>query len=126
MKSHGKALWWWLRLTWFRVHSFCKTFTKSKITLLSQPKWISRFLNPISKSITQVLWPCSARPYAKLAAVVVFPTPPFPEVTVTTFEVNVAFKNDLAAAPSEGWRGDKSPRDRAPTIINSDEKTREM
>jgi hypothetical protein len=31
--------------------------------------------------MTAVLWPRRARPEAKLALVVVFPTPPLPEVT---------------------------------------------
>jgi hypothetical protein len=35
----------------------------------------------MSKSITAVLWPNRARPEAKFALVVVFPTPPLPEVT---------------------------------------------
>ncbi len=47
-------------------------------------KWMSRFLRPTSKSITHVLCPCFARPIPMLAAVVVFPTPPFPDVTTTT------------------------------------------
>jgi len=36
---------------------------------------------PTSKSMTVVLCPRSARPQAKLALVVVLPTPPLPEVT---------------------------------------------
>src|SRR5580765_7487401 len=43
----------------------------------------SRLRRPTSKSITAVLWPASARPEAKLALVVVLPTPPLPEVTTT-------------------------------------------
>lgn len=42
---------------------------------------ISRFLKPISKSITTVLWPRMARPEDKAAEVVVLPTPPLPDVT---------------------------------------------
>src|SRR5258706_12341048 len=41
----------------------------------------SRLRRPTSKSITAVLWPSSASPDAKLALVVVLPTPPLPEVT---------------------------------------------
>src|SRR4051812_1245456 len=41
----------------------------------------SRLRRPTSKSMTAVLWPASARPEAKLALVVVLPTPPLPEVT---------------------------------------------
>ena len=72
---------------WFKVHSifkanvrkryqnsygimdlpFCNRFTKSKITLRSQPRWISRFRSPISKSITTVLYPREASPNDKLA-----------------------------------------------------------
>src|ERR687892_645557 len=43
----------------------------------------SRLRRPTSKSITAVLCPRSARPDAKLALVVVLPTPPLPEVTTT-------------------------------------------
>jgi hypothetical protein len=35
--------------------------------------------------MTAVLWPRMARPDAKLALVVVLPTPPLPEVTTTIF-----------------------------------------
>ncbi len=41
---------------------------------------MSRLRNPMSKSTTHVLCPLAARPNAKLAALVVLPTPPFPEV----------------------------------------------
>ena len=59
------------------------TLIKSKITRLSEPRWISRFLKPISKSMTTTFLDGDliAIPIAKLAALVVFPTPPFPEVT---------------------------------------------
>jgi hypothetical protein len=43
----------------------------------------SRLRRPTSKSITAVFLPASARPDAKLALVVVLPTPPLPEVTTT-------------------------------------------
>jgi hypothetical protein len=36
------------------------------------------------KKVFEFRQPASANPYAKLAAVVVFPTPPLPDVTVTT------------------------------------------
>lgn len=41
---------------------------------------ISRLRKPISKSITTVLCPRSARPEEIAAEEVVFPTPPFPDV----------------------------------------------
>ena len=41
----------------------------------------SRLRKPTSKSITAVLWPRNASPEAKLALVVVLPTPPLPDVT---------------------------------------------
>src|SRR5512134_1658099 len=45
----------------------------------------SRLRSPMSKSMTAVFLPRLARPVAKLALVVVLPTPPLPEVTTTTF-----------------------------------------
>jgi hypothetical protein len=45
----------------------------------------SRLRRPTSKSITTVLNPRRAKPEAKLALVVVLPTPPLPEVTTTIF-----------------------------------------
>jgi hypothetical protein len=45
----------------------------------------SRLRKPTSKSMTAVLCPRKARPVAKLALVVVFPTPPLPEVTTIIF-----------------------------------------
>lgn len=47
---------------------------------------MSRLRKPISKSITQVFFPFNANPIPMLAAVVVLPTPPFPEVMHTTRE----------------------------------------
>src|SRR5690606_23477914 len=41
----------------------------------------SRLRSPTSKSMTAVLCPRRARPLAKLALVVVLPTPPLPDVT---------------------------------------------
>jgi hypothetical protein len=38
--------------------------------------------------MTAVLWPRNARPEAKLALVVVLPTPPLPEVTTTIFAIS--------------------------------------
>src|SRR5262245_47211288 len=46
----------------------------------------SRLRRPTSKSMATVLNPCWARPVARLALVVVFPTPPLPEVMTTTLD----------------------------------------
>src|SRR5262245_8063153 len=46
----------------------------------------SRLRRPTSKSIATVLRPSCARPVARLALVVVFPTPPLPDVTTTTLD----------------------------------------
>src|SRR5256885_7630485 len=48
----------------------------------------SRLRRPTSKSMTAVLWPASARPDAKLALVVVLPTPPLPEVTTMILAIS--------------------------------------
>src|SRR3954468_6483426 len=66
---------------WFSVASPWMTLTKSSTTRRSQPMMRSRLRRPTSKSMTAVLWPASARPEAKLALVVVLPTPPLPDVT---------------------------------------------
>src|SRR6478609_4809970 len=66
---------------WFSVASPWITLTKSYTTRRSQPMMRSRLRRPTSKSMTAVLWPASARPEAKLALVVVLPTPPLPDVT---------------------------------------------
>src|SRR5882757_8784305 len=47
----------------------------------------SRLRSPMSKSITATFLPRRASPQARLAEVVVFPTPPLPEVT-TMISVN--------------------------------------
>src|SRR5690606_15760478 len=57
------------------------TFTKSYTTRRSHPMTRSRLRRPTSKSITATRCPRRARPQARLAAVVVLPTPPFPDVT---------------------------------------------
>lgn len=44
----------------------------------------SRLRKPTSKSITAVLCPLAAKPVAIAALLVVFPTPPLPEVTTIT------------------------------------------
>src|ERR1700730_16325606 len=70
---------------WLRLASPLMTLMKSNTTRRSQPITKSRLRNPTSKSMTTVLWPRSASPAAKAAAVVVFPTPPLPDVIATTF-----------------------------------------
>jgi hypothetical protein len=52
----------------------------------------SRFLKPTSKSITAVLKPRKARAVEKLALVVVFPTPPLPDVTTIILAMKNSFK----------------------------------
>src|SRR4249920_29717 len=64
------------------------TLTRSYTTRRSQPMMRSRLRRPTSKSITAVLWPRSARPEAKLALVVVLPTPPLPEVTTMILAIS--------------------------------------
>ena len=52
---------------------------------LSSPNITSKFLKPISKSTKHTLFPSKARAVPKLAVVVVFPTPPLPEVITIAF-----------------------------------------
>src|SRR5687768_15285142 len=68
------------------------TLTRSYTTRRSQPMMRSRLRRPTSKSITAVLWPRRARPLAKLALVVVLPTPPLPEVTTTIVAIFSPFR----------------------------------
>src|SRR4051812_14674102 len=70
---------------WFSVASPWITLMKSYTTRRSHPMIRSRLRRPTSKSMTAVLCPASARPDAKLALVVVLPTPPLPEVTTMIF-----------------------------------------
>jgi len=66
---------------------------------------MSRFRKPISKSITHVLFPFNANPIPMLAAVVVLPTPPFPEVMHTTREslpmLRIATERELEGCKTE-------------------------
>src|SRR5215469_6351404 len=50
----------------------------------SNPITASRLRRPISASRTATFFPCIARAVPRLAVVVVLPTPPFPEVIVST------------------------------------------
>src|ERR1700756_2454055 len=69
------------------------TLTKSYTTRRSQPMIRSRLRRPTSKSITAVLCPRIARPDAKLALEVVFPTPPLPDVTTMILATNCSFQS---------------------------------
>src|SRR5690606_27991471 len=71
----------------FSVQSPWITLTKSYTTRRSQPMIRSRLRRPTSKSITATFFPCRASPQARLALVVVLPTPPLPEVTTITSAV---------------------------------------
>src|SRR6478735_4157392 len=71
------------------------TLTKSYTTRRSQPMIRSRLRRPMSKSMTAVFLPRMARPLAKLALVVVLPTPPLPEVTTTTRVMRSTFLSRL-------------------------------
>ena len=60
---------------------------------------MSRFRNPMSKSTTHVLCPRWAKPVAKEAADVVFPTPPFPEV----IQIMRPRDGESLVSTSDGW-----------------------
>src|SRR5260370_40691665 len=70
---------------------------RSYTTRRSQPMMRSRLRSPTSKSMTAVLCPRNARPDAKLALVVVLPTPPLPEVTTTILAMFARFLKDWRA-----------------------------
>ena len=78
---------------WCKLASPWITLIRSYTTRRSQPMIRSRLRRPTSKSMTAVLWPRSAKPAAKLALVVVLPTPPFPEVTTIIFVMDLAWLN---------------------------------
>ncbi len=63
------------------------TSTISYTIRFSSPRTTSRFLKPISASIHTTFPPPAAKAVARFAVMVVLPTPPLPEVTVTTFAV---------------------------------------
>ena len=60
------------------------TLTKSYTMRFSNPITTSRLRSPMSASMTTTLLPSKARATLRLAAAVVLPTPPFPDVIVTT------------------------------------------
>ncbi|MCY1373172.1 hypothetical protein D9M69_604290 [compost metagenome] len=78
-----------LMSAWLRLASPWITLIRSYTTRRSQPMIRSRLRRPTSKSITAVFLPASARPDAKLALVVVLPTPPLPEVTTTLLAIAI-------------------------------------
>src|SRR4051812_14203612 len=92
---------------WFSVASPWITLMKSYTTRRSQPMIRSRLRRPTSKSMTAVLCPASARPDAKLALVVVLPTPPLPEVTTVIFAmltIPLLFPSPSGRGLGEGQR----------------------
>ena len=52
--------------------------------LFSNPITTSKFLSPMSVSIKHTFFPSTAKLEPKFAVVVVFPTPPFPDVITIT------------------------------------------
>src|SRR6476659_3326473 len=78
-----------LMRAWLRLASPWITLIRSYTTRRSHPMIRSRLRRPTSKSITAVLWPASASPEAKLALVVVLPTPPLPEVTTMILAIPI-------------------------------------
>src|SRR5688500_11908258 len=80
----------------------CTTLTKSYTTRRSQPMIRSRLRRPTSKSITATFLPRRARPQARLALVVVLPTPPLPDVT-TMISVNVVLRGAPVACDGAGF-----------------------
>src|SRR5688572_26890199 len=81
-----------LMSAWWRFASPLMTLIRSYTTRRSHPMMRSRLRRPTSKSITAVLWPRRASPLAKLALVVVLPTPPLPEVTTIIFAISSPFR----------------------------------
>src|SRR3569832_2099824 len=61
----------------------------------------SRFRRPTSKAMSAVLCPRRARPDAKLALEVVFPTPPLPDVTTIIFATNSLLYKKSISGPSD-------------------------
>ena len=66
------------------LHFSSTTSTISYTILFSSPITTSRFLNPISVSINTTFLPSNAKLEPRFAVVVVFPTPPFPDVITIT------------------------------------------
>ena len=63
------------------VHFPSKKSKQLNTIRFSSPNIRSKFLNPVSASISRTLEPNSLKQTPKLAVTVVLPTPPLPEVT---------------------------------------------
>src|SRR5690606_28461974 len=79
------------------------TLTKSYTTRRSQPMIRSRLRRPTSKSITTTFLPRRARPHARLALLVVLPTPPLPDVT-TMISAKGFLRDSLLLVMERGGR----------------------
>ena len=72
------------------INQYTITSTKSYTILFSNPITTSRFLKPISVSTNTTFLPSIAKLEPKFAVVVVFPTPPFPDVITSTSPINLS------------------------------------
>src|SRR5690554_2505970 len=80
---------------------------------------MSRFRRPTSKSTTAVRWPRAARPTAKAALDVVFPTPPLPEVITIILATFLSFRHFALSrwSLSAGYRPAIEPVRNAPAPL---------
>src|SRR5260370_17403209 len=92
------------------------TFTKSYTTRRSHPMIRSRLRSPMSKSTTATRLPRCASPHAMLADVVVFPTPPLPEVT-TIISANAGISYEMFEAAGFGL--ERAPFSSRMTVIDN-------
>src|SRR5258706_8278425 len=92
------------------------TFTKSYQTRRSHPMIRSRLRSPMSKSTTATRLPRCASPHAMLADVVVFPTPPLPEVT-TIISANAGISYEMFEAAGFGL--ERAPFSSRMTVIDN-------
>src|ERR1700731_2892012 len=92
------------------------TFTKSYTTRRSHPMIRSRLRSPMSKSTTATRLPRCASPHAMLADVVVFPTPPLPEVT-TIISANAGISYAMWGAA--GLALERAPFSSRMTVIDN-------
>ncbi len=76
------------------------TLTRSKTTRRSAPMTRSRLRRPTSKSTTTTLFPACASAAPSDAEEVVFPTPPLPDVTTTTLDMQLTVPSLRLAARS--------------------------
>src|SRR6185295_8577932 len=72
---------------WGSLATPCTTLMRSNTTRRSAPITRSRLRRPTSKSTTTTLCPLCASAAPSAAVVVVFPTPPLPEVTTRTLAI---------------------------------------